>query len=142
MPFDRKYDDATREAATAQVLERRAANPELRSIMRDVAAEFNVGQQSLRGWVHKATPATEPETKPAVEPEKKAKRRPHFSPVVTTHAEVEPDADLDVPAPVVEYHAPASTATDSYVAGLEAEVARLREANTTFKATIRILLGE
>ncbi len=51
MAFERKYSDEVRTAAVRRVVERRQAEPGNRSILREVAEEFEVGEQSLRIWV-------------------------------------------------------------------------------------------
>ncbi|WP_367127760.1 transposase [Saccharothrix sp. HUAS TT1] len=51
MVFERKYSDEVRNAAVRRVVERRQAEPGNRSILREVAEEFEVGEQSLRIWV-------------------------------------------------------------------------------------------
>jgi transposase-like protein len=51
MTFERKYSDEVRDAAVRRVVERRQAEPGNRSILREVAEEFEVGEQSLRIWV-------------------------------------------------------------------------------------------
>ena len=51
MPFEEKYSDELRDAAVARVVERRRAEPGNRSILREVAEEMEVGEQSLRLWV-------------------------------------------------------------------------------------------
>ena len=87
MPYDEWYDDDTREAATARVLERRATKPGDRNVLTVVADEFGIPQQTLRAWVEEAAP----------EPEKPVRKpRPKFSQVVTTRIEPAP-----VPAPEV-----------------------------------------
>lgn len=88
MPYDEWYDDDTREAATARVLERRATKPGDRNVLTVVADEFGIPQQTLRAWVEEAAP----------EPEKPARKpRPKFSQVVTTRIEpaVTPEADRE-----------------------------------------------
>jgi transposase-like protein len=86
MPYDEWYDDETREAATARVLERRATKPGDRNVLTVVADEFGIPQQTLRAWVEEAAP----------EPEKPARKpRPKFSQVVTRR--IEP-----APAPVAD----------------------------------------
>ena len=45
MPFEQKYSDETREKSLARVLERREAEPGNRAIIRETAAEFEVGEQ-------------------------------------------------------------------------------------------------
>ncbi|SDF35636.1 Transposase [Lentzea fradiae] len=51
MAFERKYSDEVRDAAVRRAVERRQAEPGNRSILREVAEEFGVGEQSLRIWV-------------------------------------------------------------------------------------------
>lgn len=51
MAFERKYSDEVRAAAVRRVVERRQAEAGNRSILREVAEEFEVGEQSLRIWV-------------------------------------------------------------------------------------------
>lgn len=51
MAFEKKYSDEVRDAAVRRVVERRQAEPGNRSILREVAEEFEVGEQSLRIWV-------------------------------------------------------------------------------------------
>jgi len=51
MAFEKKYSDDVRDAAVRRVVERRQAEPRNRSILREVAEEFEVGEQSLRIWV-------------------------------------------------------------------------------------------
>jgi transposase-like protein len=95
MPFDEWYDDETREAATARVLQRRMTNPTDRNVLTVVAEEFNVPRQTLSDWVDAASP----------EPAKpKRKPRPKFSQVVKTtkEARVESPTDdepIDAPQP-------------------------------------------
>jgi transposase len=51
MAFEKKYTDEVRDSAVRRVVERRQAEPGNRSILREVAEEFEVGEQSLRIWV-------------------------------------------------------------------------------------------
>ncbi len=140
MPFDQKYDAATREAATARVLERRATNPTDRSVLRVVSEEFGVGQQSLRAWVQEA----EGKAKPV--PGRRG--RPRFSPVVTTSVErADDEGRVGSPAPAPEVAV--SAADDATPAGdeplrveaLEAEADTLRRGNDALKAAMRVLLA-
>lgn len=86
MPYDEWYDDDTREAATARVLERRATKPGDRNVLTVVADEFGIPQQTLRAWVEEAAP----------EPEKPARKpRPKFSQVVTTRIEPAPEPEVE-----------------------------------------------
>ncbi len=95
MPFDEWYDDETREAATARVLQRRMTNPTDRNVLTVVAEEFNVPRQTLSDWVDEASPES---AKP------KRKPRPKFSQVVKTTKEArvespEDDEAIDAPQP-------------------------------------------
>jgi len=89
MPYDEWYDDDTREAATARVLQRRATKPGDRNVITVVADEFGIPQQTLRAWVEEAAPETE---KPARKP------RPKFSQVVTTRIEPAPEPEIEADA--------------------------------------------
>ncbi|RKR75803.1 hypothetical protein [Frondihabitans australicus] len=146
MPFTQKYDDATREAATARVLERRATNPDDRSVLRVVADEFNVGQQSLRAWVAEAD---------GEQGVRKTRRsRPRFSPVVTTRIEPADVPDTSIPAiesapavaavtPVVPVARQENVAEspNAEIASLEAEIESLRRGNAAITAAMRVLLA-
>ena len=137
MPFEQKYSDETREKSLARVLERREAEPGNRAIIRETAAEFEVGEQSLRGWIraHERSIAPTPAPDDAVE------------------RELEAEADDDAAA------APASTprrgrppgsgsgsaataATAEQVAELEAEVAKLRRDRESLKSAMAVLLAD
>jgi hypothetical protein len=86
MPFDEWYDDETREAATARVLQRRMTNPTDRNVLTVVAEEFNVPRQTLSDWVGEASPES---AKP------KRKPRPKFSQVVKTTKEARVESPAD-----------------------------------------------
>lgn len=132
MPFEQKYSDETREKSLARVLERREAEPGNRAIIRETAAEFEVGEQSLRGWIraHERSIAPTPAPDDAVE------------------RELDAEADEDAAA------APASTprrgrppgsgsaATAERVAELEAEVAKLRRDRESLKSAMAVLLAD
>jgi transposase-like protein len=165
MPYDEWYDDDTREAATARVLERRATKPGDRHVLTVVADEFGIPQQTLRAWVEEAAP----------EPEKAVRKpRPKFSQVVTTRVEppadepevaprpgpdeeeeperrAEPEAQPSVPAAPAEpdvrtQSAPPARASDvaaprtDDIAALEAEIAELRAGNRVLTDAMRVLL--
>uniref|UniRef100_A0AAU3GSP5 Transposase n=1 Tax=Streptomyces sp. NBC_01401 TaxID=2903854 RepID=A0AAU3GSP5_9ACTN len=51
MVFDKKYSDEIRRRAVERVQQRRGEEPQNRSIVREVAEEFEVGPQSLRKWL-------------------------------------------------------------------------------------------
>lgn len=53
MTLLRRYPEGIRGEAVAAVEERRLRNPRDRTIYREVAGQFNVGEQSLRLWVKK-----------------------------------------------------------------------------------------
>lgn len=138
MPFEPKYSPETREAATAKALELRRANPKDRSVIRVVAEEYSVGDQSLRGWLLAVTPEDE---RPA-----KRSRRPKFSPVVTTqdseHEAESTGTGAAAPVQVSARESPLPAKDpDSDVAALEAEATALRRGNETLKDAMRVLLG-
>lgn len=118
MPYDEWYDDDTREAATARVLERRATKPGDRNVLTVVADEFGVPQQTLRAWVEEAAP----------EPEKPARKpRPKFSQVVTTRIEPvpepyrEPEPDIEAGAGAEAEAEPDGEAEPQVEAGAQVE---------------------
>jgi transposase len=49
-----RYSDEVRDAAVAAVDQRRLQNPRDRTIYREIAKKFAVGEQSLRLWVKKS----------------------------------------------------------------------------------------
>lgn len=49
----RNYPESLREKAVAAVEERRRSNPRDRTIYREIAQKYDVGEQSLRLWVKK-----------------------------------------------------------------------------------------
>ncbi|WP_344040889.1 hypothetical protein, partial [Microbacterium ulmi] len=51
MAFERKYSDEVRTQSVETVLRRRREEPRNRAIIREVAQEYDVGQQSLRQWL-------------------------------------------------------------------------------------------
>jgi transposase-like protein len=134
MPFEQKYSDETREKSLARVLERREAEPGNRAIIRETAAEFEVGEQSLRGWIR----AHERSIAPAPTPDDAVER------------------ELDVTSDDDDAVAPASTATPrrgrppgsgsaataERVAELEAEVAKLRRDREALKSAMAVLLAD
>ncbi|ROQ41343.1 hypothetical protein EDF46_0720 [Frondihabitans sp. PhB188] len=162
MPFEQWYDDETREAATARVLQRLATNPGDRHVFTVVADEFTVDQPSLRAWVEAASPES---VAPA-----RASRRPKFSPVVRTRiapaarasadeapdpapgsapeapGEVEP-ADATSPRPDAVADEPSieparePTPVSDRVTALEAEAAALRRDNAALTDAMRVVLG-
>jgi len=99
MPFDQWYDDATREAATARVLQRRMTNPGDRNTLTVVADEFDIPQQTLAAWVEEASPDS---------PTPPKKPRPKFSQVVRT-SKPAPDPE---PEPVEEPDEPEEAAAE------------------------------
>lgn len=159
MPSEQKYDPALRDAATTRVQERLFTNPGDRSVFRVVSDEFGVGEQSLRAWVKAASPDIAP-------PERK-RRRPRFSPVVTTTTrasdtttrasgttldERTPPTELrsertveaspePVSTPAVPVEAPAQVAGHS-IGELEAEAAALQQGNDALKTAMRVLLSD
>lgn len=51
MAFERKYSEEVRAKSVEAVLRRRRDEPANRAIIREVAEELDVGQQSLRQWL-------------------------------------------------------------------------------------------
>ncbi|ROQ38644.1 hypothetical protein EDF46_2285 [Frondihabitans sp. PhB188] len=129
MPFEQKYTPETREASLARVLERREAEPGNRAIIRETAEEFEVGEQSLRGWIRVHEKLTTPEPEAAPE-------------AAAAADEPAPEAVAAPEAPVRRGRPPASAAADSRVAELEAEVAKLRRDRETLKSALAVLLSE
>jgi len=132
MPFEQKYTDETREKSLARVLERREAEPGNRSIIRETAEEFEVGEQSLRGWIR----AHEKSIAPApVEPEIAA----------DAAEEDESLAEAASASPAPRRGRPpgsGSSATSERVSELEAEVAQLRRDREALKRAIAVLVSE
>ncbi|MBF4601111.1 hypothetical protein ITJ55_09840 [Frigoribacterium sp. VKM Ac-1396] len=134
MPFEQKYSDETREKSLARVLERREAEPGNRAIIRETAAEFEVGEQSLRGWIraHERSIAPTPAPDDAVE------------------RELDAEAEADDDAAAAPTSAPrrgrppgsGSAATAERVAELEAEVAKLRRDRESLKSAMAVLLAD
>ena len=133
MPFEQKYSDETREKSLARVLERREAEPGNRAIIRETASEFEVGEQSLRGWIR----AHERSITPTPAPDDAVER------------ELDVTSDDDEPAPSTTA-APrrgrppgsGSAATAERVAELEAEVAKLRRDREALKGAMAVLLAD
>jgi transposase-like protein len=139
MPFEQKYTDETREKSLARVLERREAEPGNRAIIRETAEEFEVGEQSLRGWIR----AWEKANAPAAS-------------VIAEEAADTAEDGSAVPAGADQQDEPAATqaprrgrppgsgsqATSERVSELEAEVAKLRRDREALKAAIAVLLAD
>lgn len=136
MPFEQKYSDETREKSLARVLERREAEPGNRAIIRETAAEFEVGEQSLRGWIraHERSIAPTPAPDDAVEEELEA----------TGDDDAAADSAPAVSAAPRRGRPPGSgsAATAERVAELEAEVAKLRRDREALKAAMAVLLAD
>jgi transposase-like protein len=133
MPFEQKYSDETREKSLARVLERREAEPGNRAIIRETAAEFEVGEQSLRGWIraHERSIAPTPAPDDAVERE----------------LDVTSDDDEAAPATTATPRrgrppGSGSAATAERVTELEAEVAKLRRDREALKSAMAVLLAD
>ncbi|NRD26975.1 hypothetical protein [Frigoribacterium sp. VKM Ac-2836] len=133
MPFEQKYSDETREKSLARVLERREAEPGNRAIIRETASEFEVGEQSLRGWIRAHERSIAPTPAPDDEVEK----------------ELDATSDDDVAAPTATATprrgrppGSGSAATAERVAELEAEVAKLRRDREALKGAMAVLLAD
>lgn len=118
MAFEKKYSDEQRERAVARVVERRRSEPGNRAILREVAAEMGVGEQSLRIWVARQDDG-----------------------VLRAAAERGAEGEAEVRAILDQ-----STATRRSllvrIAQLEAEVASLREENEVLKRASSIFAAE
>jgi transposase-like protein len=131
MPFEQKYTDETREKSLARVLERREAEPGNRSIIRETAEEFEVGEQSLRGWIRSHEKANAPAP---VEPE-----------IAADAAEADETLEEAAAAAAPRRGRPpgsGSTATNDRVSELEAEVTRLRADREALKRAIAVLVAD
>lgn len=130
MPFEQKYSDETREKSLARVLERRESEPGNRAIIRETAAEFDVGEQSLRGWIRAHEKASAPADPPADAVEK----------------ELDVTAGDDAAAPVAPRRGrppgSGSAATSDRITELEAEVAKLRRDREALKSAMAVLLAD
>ncbi|ARC56082.1 hypothetical protein AS850_03205 [Frondihabitans sp. 762G35] len=141
MPFEQKYSPETREASLARIVERRAAEPGNRAIIRETAEEFQVGEQSLRGWIRVMEKANAPE-EAAPEPVEET------APAVAAPAAEAVAAPTSPAAPTTPRRGPgrppaaAAAASDSRVAELEAEVAKLRRDREALKSALAVLLGD
>ncbi|BDZ52301.1 hypothetical protein GCM10025867_51080 (plasmid) [Frondihabitans sucicola] len=127
MPFEQKYTPETRQQATDEVLARRAANPKDRSMIRETAEKYQVGEQSLRGWIKAYDKANEPEPKS----EPVAAPAPAVAPAAAAPAREVVAAPALKPAPV-----------NARIAELEAEVAKLTRDKAALKGALRILLDD
>lgn len=155
MPFEQKYTSETRDASLARVLERRAAEPGNRSIIRETAEEFQVGEQSLRGWIRAWEKANAPEEAAADEA---APASPPTPQAATPLAAVPQSAAAqsaapqgaapqsaalpDAPARRSPGRPSAAAASEARVAELEAEVAKLRRDREALKSALGVLLSD
>lgn len=146
MPFEQKYTDETREQSLARVLERREAEPGNRAIIRETAEQFEVGEQSLRGWIRAWEKANAPAA--SVIAEEAADTAEDGSAVRTDgDAQEEPAA---APAPRrgrppgsgAKGGAGDDQASADRVAELEAEVAKLRRDRESLKSAMAVLLAD
>lgn len=128
MPFEQKYSDETREKSLARVLERREQEPGNRSIIRETAEEFQVGEQSLRGWIRAHEKANAPAV---VEPE-----TPADEAIAEAVAEAAPAPRRGRPA------ASGQDASSDRVGQLEAELEAVRRDRDTLKAALAVLLRD
>ena len=148
MPFEQKYTDETREQSLARVLERREAEPGNRAIIRETAEQFEVGEQSLRGWIRAWEKANAPAA--SVIAEEAADTAEDGSAVRTDGDAQEEPAAATAPRRGRPPGSGASAkggdgadqASADRVAELEAEVAKLRRDRDTLKAAIGVLVGD
>ena len=130
MPFEQKYTPETRDASLARVLERRSAEPGNRSIIRETADEFDVGEQSLRGWIRAHEKANAPVAEPVAEP------------VAPAAAAVSPSSPALAPEAPARRASGRTAGTDARVGELEAEVAKLRRDREALKSALAVLLSD
>ncbi|AMM20071.1 hypothetical protein AX769_07710 [Frondihabitans sp. PAMC 28766] len=142
MPFEQKYTPETREASLARVLDRREAEPGNRSIIRETAEQFDVGEQSLRGWIR----AWEKANAPAVEA---SEPEPAAAPAASTATASVAAAPVTTVAPAEKAAADgrrgpgrpsAAAGAESRIVELEAEVAKLRRDREALKGALAVLL--
>jgi transposase-like protein len=145
MPFEQKYTDETREQSLARVLERREAEPGNRAIIRETAEQFEVGEQSLRGWIRAWEKANAPAASVIAE---EAADTAEDGSAVRGEADQQ---DEPAAAPAPRRGRPPgsgnnsnsnSQATAERVSELEAEVAKLRRDREALKAAIGVLVGD
>lgn len=145
MPFEQKYTPETRDASLARVIERRQSEPGNRSIIRETAEQFEVGEQSLRSWIRawenanepaapEAAAAAESATVSTTATESAAPRRSGGRPAAPATS----PAAATPPAPA----APSPDVTDDRIAALEAEVAKLRRDREALKSALAVLLDD
>lgn len=154
MPFEQKYTSETRDASLARVLERRAAEPGNRSIIRETAEEFQVGEQSLRGWIRAWEKVNAPEEEAASEPAPASPPTPQaatpLAAVPQTAAQAASSqtsaaptaAAPEAPARRSPGRPSAAVASEARVAELEAEVAKLRRDREALKSALGVLLSD
>ena len=143
MPFEQKYTDETREQSLARVLERREAEPGNRAIIRETAEQFEVGEQSLRGWIRAWEKANAPAA--SVIAEEAADTAEDGSPVQAGADQQDEPAASAAPRrgrPPGSGNGSGSQATAERVAELEAEVAKLRRDREALKAAIGVLVAD
>lgn len=129
MPFEQKYTPETRQAATDEVLARRDANPKDRAAIRETAAKYEIGEQSLRGWIKAHDKANAPEPELASEAP---------APAVPSAPTSAPEPAREAPIALVVKAAPDS----ARIAELEAEIAKLRRDKEALKGALRILIED
>ncbi|GAA4672036.1 hypothetical protein [Frondihabitans cladoniiphilus] len=139
MPFEQKYTPETREASLARVLERRESEPGNRSIIRETADEFEVGEQSLRGWIRAYEKANAPEPEPVAAPEAVADPVAATTPAPARRGPGRPPASASAAA---ASPTTSSDESDSRISELEAEVAKLRRDREALKSALAVLLGD
>lgn len=132
MPFEQKYTPETRDASLARVLERRAAEPGNRSIIRETAEQFEVGEQSLRGWIRAYEKASAPEVA----------ETPAEVPAAAAEPAAEPAAEAPAPARRGPGRPSNAAVSDGRIAELEAEVTALRRDREALKSALAVLLRD
>jgi len=133
LPFEKKYSTAIREQSLAHVLERRLAEPGNRAVIRETAAQFGIGEQSLRGWIRAHERANAPATAGADAREAGDGAEPGGAQAGGAQAG-------DGPAGSSSGDAAFDDTPTGRIAALEAEVARLRRDREALKTAMAVVL--
>jgi transposase-like protein len=141
MPFEQKYTPETRDASLARVIERRQSEPGNRSIIRETAEQFEVGEQSLRSWIRAWEKANEPAAPEPAPANESATVSTTTAESGTTRRSGGRSAAPAAPTPAAP-SAPAPEAADGRIAALEAEVTKLRRDREALKSALAVLLDD
>ena len=143
LPFEKKYSTAIREQSLAHVLERRLAEPGNRAVIRETAAQFGIGEQSLRGWIRAHERANAPATagadaRAAGDGAEAGGMRAGAAPAGAAQAGAAQAGDG--PTGSSSGDAAFDDTPAGRIAALEAEVARLRRDREALKTAMAVVL--